>query len=113
MMQNDPVTHIIMTQYHVSKRLKVFGKEGTNNVLGELKQLHERMVLDSKKPEELALEGKKKSLQCLMFLVKKGWGRIKGCGCADGRKQQSYIPKDDDSAPTVAIESIMLPCLIV
>eukprot|EP00957_Ditylum_brightwellii_P049785 3774869-Ditylum_brightwellii.AAC.1 len=43
MLENDPVTHTILTQYHVSKGLKVFGEEGTNNVLSELKQLHDRM----------------------------------------------------------------------
>eukprot|EP00957_Ditylum_brightwellii_P156873 11939680-Ditylum_brightwellii.AAC.1 len=52
------------------------------------------------------------SLQYLMFLTKKRCRKIKGHGCADGRKQRSYIPKDDASAPTVAIESLMLSCLI-
>eukprot|EP00957_Ditylum_brightwellii_P140510 10705170-Ditylum_brightwellii.AAC.1 len=112
MIENNPVTHTIMTQYHVFKGLKVFGEEGTNTVLSELKQLHDRMVLDPKEPEKLTSEEKQKSLQYLMFLMKKRCGRIKGQGYADGRKQRSYIPKDDASAPTVAIESLMLSCLI-
>eukprot|EP00957_Ditylum_brightwellii_P196404 14964730-Ditylum_brightwellii.AAC.1 len=110
--ENDPVNHSILTQYHVSKGLKVFGDEGKNAVLNELKQLHDRMVLDPKEPEKLTHEEKKMSLQYLMFLTKKRCGRIKSRGCADGRKQRSYIPKDDASAPTVAIESLMLSCLI-
>eukprot|EP00957_Ditylum_brightwellii_P121850 9292240-Ditylum_brightwellii.AAC.1 len=111
--ENDPVNHSILTQYHVSKGLKVFGDEGKNTVLSELKQLHDRMVLDPKEPEKLTREEKKMSLQYLMFLTKKRCGRIKDCGCADGRKHCSYIPKDDASAPTFAIESLMLSCLIV
>eukprot|EP00957_Ditylum_brightwellii_P022285 1681679-Ditylum_brightwellii.AAC.1 len=70
------------------------------------------MVLDPKKLEKLIQDEKKKLLQYLMFLTKKRCGRIKGQRCADRRKQCSYIPKDDTSAPTVAIESLMLSCFI-
>ena len=47
-----------------------------------------------------------------MFLKKKRCGRIKGRGCADGRKQRIYKTKEETSAPTVAIESLMLSCTI-
>jgi hypothetical protein len=47
-----------------------------------------------------------------MFLKKKRCGTIKGRGCADGRKQRQFIPKEDASAPTVAIESVMMSCAI-
>eukprot|EP00957_Ditylum_brightwellii_P074661 5674477-Ditylum_brightwellii.AAC.1 len=59
MIENDPVNHSILTQYHVSKGLKVFGDEGKNAVLNELKQLHDRMVLDPKEPEKLTCKEKK------------------------------------------------------
>eukprot|EP00957_Ditylum_brightwellii_P038395 2902180-Ditylum_brightwellii.AAC.1 len=39
-------------QCHVSKGLKVFGKEGTEAGMSELKQLHKRSVLDPKDPDE-------------------------------------------------------------
>eukprot|EP00957_Ditylum_brightwellii_P184341 14041164-Ditylum_brightwellii.AAC.1 len=101
-----------MTQYHVSKGLKVFGKEGTEAVMNELQQLHDRMVMSPKKPESMTRQEKKESLQYLMFLKKKRCGRIKGRGCADGRKQRVHTHKDDTSAPTVATEALMLSCLI-
>ena len=47
-----------------------------------------------------------------MFLTKKRCGRIKGRGCADGRKQRVYTSKEDARSPTVAIESLMLSCVI-
>ena len=47
-----------------------------------------------------------------MFLKKKRCGRIKGRGCADGRKQRVYKTKEETSAPTVAIESLFLSCVI-
>ena len=53
--QHDNVMHnllitMILTQYHVSKGLKVFGEPGVVTVLKELNQLHNRMVMDKKTP---------------------------------------------------------------
>ena len=47
-----------------------------------------------------------------MFLKKKLCGRIKGRGCADGRKQRVYISKEDSSSPTVTTEGMMLSCIL-
>jgi hypothetical protein len=47
-----------------------------------------------------------------MFLKQMRCGKIKGQGCADGRKQKEYISKDEISLPTVAIKSSMLSCTI-
>ena len=40
------VVTTILTQYHVSKGLKVFGDEGVQAVLKELRQLHNYMVME-------------------------------------------------------------------
>ena len=47
-----------------------------------------------------------------MFLKQEICRKIKGRGCADGRKQRKYLTKDDASAPTVATESLFLTCFI-
>ena len=47
-----------------------------------------------------------------MFLKQKRNGIVKGRGCADGRKQRDYMSKEEASSPTVAIESVMLSCVI-
>jgi Reverse transcriptase (RNA-dependent DNA polymerase) len=47
-----------------------------------------------------------------MFLKKKRCGKIKGRGCADGRKQRLYTSKQEASSPTVSIESLMISCTI-
>ena len=47
-----------------------------------------------------------------MFVQSKFTRKIKGCGCAEGCKQQLYMDKDKVSAPTVATESLFLTCLI-
>ena len=44
-------------------------------------------------------------LRMIMFIKIKRCGIIKARGCADGRKQHNYIPKEDISSPTVSTES--------
>jgi hypothetical protein len=48
----------------------------------------------------------------LIFLEKKGSGAGKGHGCADRRKQHAYMTTSNASMPTVAIESLMISCVI-
>ena len=85
LMTSDVVT-TILTQYHVSKRLKNFGNDGVQAVPKDLCQLHDRMVMEPMDSKDLTTSEKKAALQYLMFLKKKRCGKIKGRGCADGRK---------------------------
>ena len=47
-----------------------------------------------------------------MFLKQKRCGRIKGRGCADGRKQRLWKNKDETSSPTISVEALFITCLI-
>ena len=84
----NPLVTIILTQYHVSKGMEVFGDPDIAAVLNELKQLHDRMVIDLKNADEMKTCQKNAAIQYLMFLKKKLCGKIKGRGCADSRKQR-------------------------
>jgi hypothetical protein len=101
-----------MTQHGIKRGLKVFGEAGTHAVLQELKQLHDRKVVEPKTFHDLSCKERNDSLRYLMFLKEKRCGLIKGRGCADGRKQREYLTKEETSSPTVAIESVMLSCTI-
>jgi hypothetical protein len=46
------------------------------------------------------------------MLLKKKCGRIKGCGCGDGREQRFYKTKEETNVPIVATESLMLSSII-
>ena len=46
-----------------------------------------------------------------MFLKQKRCGKIKGRGCADGRKQRLYKSKEDTTSPTITTEALFLTCL--
>ena len=104
--------HTVLTQHSIKKGLKVFGEKGAEAVVTEMTQLHDRSVIEPKMSHMLTKEEKQKSLNYLMFLKQKRCGRIKARGCADGRKQRIYKTKQDTSAPTVAIESLFLSCVI-
>ena len=108
----NPLITTILTQYHIYKRLNVFGKPGGSAILKDLKQLHVRMVMYPKNANGMTMSEKKAVLQHLIFLKQKRRGKIKGTGFADGRKQRKYLTKDNTSATTVATEALFLTCLI-
>ena len=56
--------------------LKIFGEAGAEAVVTEMKQLHDRGVIQPKLANMLTREEKRASLQYLMFLKKKRCGRI-------------------------------------
>jgi hypothetical protein len=68
----------------------------------------ERKVMEARYHTDLSTKQKYEALVYLMFLKRKRCGKIKGRGCADGRKQRSYISKEDAASPTVATESVFL-----
>ncbi len=46
----------ILNQYHISKGINFFGKDGVDAVLAELKQLHNRMVIDPRDTTNMTKE---------------------------------------------------------
>ena len=90
-----------MTQMSTMKKgIKEFGDAGVE------------AVLEPQSAEEMTRDEKHAALNYLMFLKKKRSGQIKGRGCSDGRKQRIHTKKEDASSPTVAIEAVMLSCVI-
>ena len=90
----------------------MFGKAGADAVVEEMKQLDYRQCIKPTVASELTREEKRRALKYLMYLKQKRCGRIKGRGCADGRKQRLYKSKEETSAPTVAPEALFLTSII-
>jgi hypothetical protein len=109
---HSTLEHIVMTQHSVRQGLKIFRKDGEEAVISEMQQLHDMECIEPKMPELLTREEKQAALNYLMFLKNKRCGRIKGRGCANGRKQRLYKTKEKTSAPTVAIESVFLTSVV-
>ena len=99
-------------QMSLKAGLRAFGDDGAKAVQKEMKQLHHREVMIPVHKKNLTYEQRKEALAYLMFLKRKRCGKIKGRGCADGRKQRAYIAKEDLTAPTVSTEAVFLTAVI-
>jgi hypothetical protein len=109
----QPMGMLFMTEQMSLKRgLKRFGKAGADAVVSEMKQLEIRKVFKPTNASDLTRVQKKAALEYLMYLKQKRCGRIKGRGCADGRKQRLYKTKEETSSPTVTTEALFLTSLV-
>ena len=99
-------------QMSLKAGLRTFGNDGMKAVEKEMRQLHDRDVMKPVYKKSLTHEQRKEALAYLMFLKRKRCGKIKGRGCADGRKQRAYITKEDSTAPTVSTEAVFLTAVI-
>ena len=120
----DPDAHIFTTtgvnggeslataQMSMKKGLAMFGDDGVTAVRKEMRQLHDRKVMKPRDAKELTPEQRREALAYLMFLKRKRCGKVKGRGCADGRKQRKYTDPADAASPTVATESVFLTMVI-
>jgi len=63
-----PHAHVMMTQMSVKQGIKAFGECGSDAMLKELNQLHERKALLPLRKEDMSFEQRKKVLRYLMFL---------------------------------------------
>jgi len=74
--------------------------------------LHDRGVIEHVKKEQVTYKIRRMALSYLMFLKRKRGGKIKGRGCADGRKQREFISREEASSPTLSTHALMATCLI-
>ena len=99
-------------QYPMKYGLKLFGNKGVEAVRKEIQQLHDRGVVRAVHRSELSWPQVRAALGYLMFLQRKRCGKIKGRGCADGRKQRLFIPKEDSASPTVSTDAVFYTAII-
>ena len=104
---------LLTPQMSAKKGLKVFGEKGAQAIMKEMDQLIQRKVMHGRRAGELTREQKENALKYLMFLKEKRCGKIKGRGCADGRKQRLWKSKDETTSPTISTEALFLMCLII
>ena len=104
--------NVATPQMSMKKGIKLFGDKGVAAVKKEIQQLHDRGVLRAVHKSDLTWDQIKEALGYLMFLKRKRCGKIKGRGCADGRKQRAYINKEQSASPTVASESVFITAVI-
>ena len=92
--------------------LRTFGNDGVRVVEKEMRQLDDRGIMMPVHKKCLTPEQRKEALAYLMFLKQKRCGKVKGRGCADGRKQRAYIAMEESTAPMVSTEAVFLTAVI-
>eukprot|EP00957_Ditylum_brightwellii_P009612 724568-Ditylum_brightwellii.AAC.1 len=108
---ND-VVHFALTQYSLKEGLKKFKKEGEDAVKEEFQQLHQKETFTPMAPQDLTHEQKKIALNSLMFITKKGCGRVKARQCMNGCKQRNMYSKEEAASPMVSTKAILLISII-
>ncbi|KAL7564112.1 hypothetical protein ACA910_012384 [Epithemia clementina (nom. ined.)] len=108
----DEMLSFLTEQMAASAGLKRFGKAGADAITKELEQLLYRHVMRARKASKLTREQKRAVLRYLLFLKQKCCRCIKGCGCADGRKQRVNKSKEETSSPTITTEALFISCII-
>ena len=108
----EQVFNFLTEQMSAKRGLQQFGEAGADAIKKELEQLVYRKVMQGRSAGQLTTAQKKAALRYLMFLKQKRCGRIKGRGCADGRKQRLWKNKDETSSPTISVEALFITCLI-
>ncbi|KAG7350725.1 reverse transcriptase RNA-dependent DNA polymerase [Nitzschia inconspicua] len=98
--------------YSLLSGLKKFGQKGRVAAIGELKQLHDRVVFRPIRVSDLTPLERKRAMESLIFLSEKRDGTVKGRMCANGSSQRSYIRRDEAASPTAMTESILITATI-
>jgi hypothetical protein len=111
--QAEPdVVAAIMTQLSLKAGLKEWGDQAFTAARYEMKQLHLRNTFKPKHWRELSQVQRQTVLESHMFLKQKHDGKIKGRTVAAGNNQRDYISKEDAGTPAVAMEAVLLSCII-
>ena len=102
-MWGPPDYNFLTAQMSAKRGLRQFGQKGADALMKELQQLIDRQVMPPHDANTLSRGEKKSDLKYLMFLKEKHCGKVKGQGCADGRKQRLYKSTEKTSSPTVRL----------
>ena len=99
LVEPTPPTNIItneniLTQYSIRQGLNVLGRKEEASVKKYLQQFHNRIFVDSKKPQGFSYEQQRKILAYLMFLKTNNYEvAVKVRGCTNVKKQSNWLSK--------------------
>ena len=104
--------NVMFTQMSAKQGIKQFKERAMAVIVKEYKQLHEIDTFGRVCPEDLMSKHKLYTLRAITFIKEKRSGNIKGRAFADGISQRAYIKKEEASAPTVSMETLLVQLTI-
>ena len=106
------INYVVRTQYGIWKGLQVFGDRGLAAIKKEMQQFYDLNVIAPISIKDMTKQQKSWALSYLIFLRERRDDKIKGRGCANGRKQRLLIQKEQTSFPTVSNQALFLSFVI-
>jgi len=88
---------ICFTMMTAKKGIRTYGERVVAAMIKESKQLNDLNVFAPENPANLTDKQKRDAFRAMNLIKEKRCGKIKGRTYVDGRKQSSYIPKEEIS----------------
>ena len=101
-----------LTQYGVKAGVKLYGEAAVTAIMAECSQLDNKDAIQPVMRDTLSSEQLRRVLRAITMIKQKRCGRMKGRTVADGSKQRDYTDKNEASASTLAIESLLISICI-
>ena len=102
------LTHFAMTQYSFKKPPRLYPGQVETAVGKDIEQLQIRDVFAPQDATKLMTRQKKMALKSIMIVKEKHDKSSKGQFCADDRKQQVTMEKDEPVSPTIGLDSVFI-----
>jgi hypothetical protein len=109
---NDTQASSFLRTYSLKQGIKKFGKPGIEAVHKEMKQIHDRVIFEPIRIEEMTILERKRAMESLIFLTEKRDKTVKARVCANGINQRAYMSREEASSPTAASEAIIITGVI-
>ena len=90
----------------------IWKKRAVVAMLNEYKQLHNLGVSGPQDATIMSFQEKYGALRAVNLNKEKRWGKIKGRTCAYEIRQRTYIPLEEATLPTIALETLFASLLI-
>ena len=95
-----------------TKGIKTYGKRSVVAMLNEYKQFHNLDIFGTQDATIMSRQKKYRAIRAVNLIKEKLCGKIKGRTCADGSCQCIYIPIEEETLQTIALESLFVSLLI-
>ena len=105
--KHSNATGKVFSQCGLKTAIKKFGKLAEEAGMKEVKQPHNRVLLQPMHWNKLMPEECKQAIESLMHVKQKRTRECKGHTCADGRPMRATAKPEDTVCPTAFLESIL------
>ena len=109
---HEYVCHYMLAQMTADAGIKKHGEVAVQAIFAEFAQIEDKNVIAPLDASKLTPQQRKDALRAISLIKEKRCGKIKGRGCADGRKQREWTDKSESTSPTITTNAVFLTAVI-